>query len=86
MCVDLVLLDEGSAELVDYPRVESAEHSYFAEVAEHLHLDEVVDQQQQQHLIHLVQNFCPRLGQRHQPSSAESCLKMQRCVSPLCLP
>jgi hypothetical protein len=44
MCVDLALLDEGSAELVDYPRVESAEHSYFSEVAEHLHLDEVVGQ------------------------------------------
>jgi hypothetical protein len=55
MCVDLVLFDEGFAELVDYPRVESAKHSYFAEVAEHsyfaeaaehLHLDEVVGQQQ----------------------------------------
>jgi hypothetical protein len=45
MCVDLVLLDEGSVESVDYPHVESAEHSYFAEVAERLHLDEVVGQQ-----------------------------------------
>jgi hypothetical protein len=37
MCVDLVLLDEGSAKSVDNPHVESAEH---------LHLDEVVGQQQ----------------------------------------
>jgi hypothetical protein len=46
MCVDLVPLDKGSAELVDYPRVELAEHSYSAEAAEHLYLDEVVGQQQ----------------------------------------
>jgi hypothetical protein len=37
-----VLLDEGSAGSVDYPRVELAEHSCFAEAAEHLHPDEVV--------------------------------------------
>jgi hypothetical protein len=61
MYVDLVLLDEGSAELVDYPCVELAEHLHSAEAAEHLHLAETVDQQQQ-HLIHLVQNGCPRLG------------------------
>jgi hypothetical protein len=46
MYVDLVLLDEGSTELVDYPRVELAEHSYSTEVVEHLHLDEVVGQRQ----------------------------------------
>jgi hypothetical protein len=43
MYVDLVLLDEGSAELVDYLRVELAKHSYSVEAVEHLHLDEVVD-------------------------------------------
>jgi hypothetical protein len=61
MYVDLVLLDEGYAELVDYPRVELAEHSYSVEAVEHLHLDEVVGQRLY-HLIH-VQNVCPRLGQ-----------------------
>jgi hypothetical protein len=66
MYVDLVLLDEGSAELVDFPRAELAEQLHSAEAVEHLHLDEMVDQQQQ-HLNHLVQNVCPRLGQRHQP-------------------
>jgi hypothetical protein len=56
MYADLVLLDEGSAELVDYPHAELAEHLHSAEAAEHLHLAEMVDQQQQQqHLIHLVQ-------------------------------
>jgi hypothetical protein len=55
------LLDEGSAELVDYPRAELAEHLHSAEVVEHLHLDEMVDQQQQ-HLNLLVQNVCLRLG------------------------
>jgi hypothetical protein len=42
MYVDLVLLDEGSAELVDYPRAELAEHLHSAEAAEHLHLGEMV--------------------------------------------
>jgi hypothetical protein len=46
MCVGLVLLDKGYAELVDYPRVELAEHSYFVEAVEHSHLDEVVGQRQ----------------------------------------
>jgi hypothetical protein len=44
MYVDLVLLDEGSAELVNYPRVELAEHSYPVEAVEHLHLDILVGQ------------------------------------------
>jgi hypothetical protein len=57
------LLDEGSAELVDYPSAELAEHLHSAEAAEHLHLDEMVDQQQQ-HFNLLVQNVCRRLGQR----------------------
>jgi hypothetical protein len=39
MYVDLVLLDEGSAKLVDYPRAELAEHLHFAEAVEHLHLE-----------------------------------------------
>jgi hypothetical protein len=42
MYVDLVLLDEGSVELVDYPRAELAEHLHSAEAVEHLHLDEMV--------------------------------------------
>jgi hypothetical protein len=46
MYMDLVLLDEGSAELVDYPRVKLAEHSYSAEAVEHSHIDEVVGQRQ----------------------------------------
>jgi hypothetical protein len=45
MYMDLVLLDEGSAELVDYPCAELAEHLHSAEAVEHLHLDEMVDQQ-----------------------------------------
>jgi hypothetical protein len=44
--MDLVLLDEGSDELVDYPCVELVEHLYSVEVVEHLHFDEVVDQRQ----------------------------------------
>jgi hypothetical protein len=74
MYVDLVLLDEGSAELVDYPHVELAEHPCSMEAVEHLHLDELVGQREQ-HLI-LLQNVCPHLGQRRQPSSVESYLKM----------
>jgi hypothetical protein len=35
MYVDEVLLGEDSAELVDYPRVELAEHSYSVEAVEH---------------------------------------------------
>jgi hypothetical protein len=42
-----VLLDECSAELVDYPRAELAEQLHSAEAVEHLHLDGMVDQQQQ---------------------------------------
>jgi hypothetical protein len=38
-------VDEGSAELVDYPRAELAEHLHSAEAVEHLHLAEIVDQQ-----------------------------------------
>jgi hypothetical protein len=40
--VDLVLLDEGLAELVDYPRAELVEHLHSAEAVEHLHLDKLV--------------------------------------------
>jgi hypothetical protein len=42
MYVDLVLLDEGSAELIDYPHAEWAEHLHSAEAVEQLHLDEMV--------------------------------------------
>jgi hypothetical protein len=42
MYVDLVLLDEGSAELVDYPRAKLAEHLHSVEAVEHLHFDEMV--------------------------------------------
>jgi hypothetical protein len=35
MCVGQVLLDEGSTESVNYPHVELAEHSYFAEAVGH---------------------------------------------------
>jgi hypothetical protein len=69
------LLDEDSAELVDYPRAELAAQLHPAEAVEHLHLDEMVDQQQ--HLNLLVQNVCQCLGQRHQPSSVGSYSKMQ---------
>jgi hypothetical protein len=40
------LLDDGSAELVNYTRAELAEHLHFVEAVEHLHLDEVVGQRQ----------------------------------------
>jgi hypothetical protein len=46
MYADLVLLDEGSAELVDYPHAELAEHLHSAVAVAHLHLDEMVDHQQ----------------------------------------
>jgi hypothetical protein len=78
MYVDSALLDEGSVGLVDYPCVELAEHSCSVEAVEHLHLDELVDQRQQ-HLI-LLQNVCPHSGQRYQPSSVRSYLKMQYYV------
>jgi hypothetical protein len=42
MYADLVLLDEGSAEWVDYPCVELVEHPCSVEAVEHLHLDELV--------------------------------------------
>jgi hypothetical protein len=42
MNMDLVLLDEGSAELVDNPLAELTEHLHSAEAVEHLHLDEMV--------------------------------------------
>jgi hypothetical protein len=45
MYVDWVLLDEGSAELFGYPRALLAENLHSAEAVEHLHLDEMVDQQ-----------------------------------------
>jgi hypothetical protein len=35
-------IDEGSAGSIDYPHAELAEHSHFAEAAEHLHLNGVV--------------------------------------------
>jgi hypothetical protein len=42
--------------------------------------------QQQQYLNLLVQNVCPRLGQRYEPSSVRSYFRTQYCALPLCLP